>query len=202
MDIEKSWKELNPENMDWDQMVKDSISPKWLPLDPLYRLKKNLRINIGWGVLICIIYIVAIILLTLPIFQISMIFLLGFTLWAIYKAISLYKSIEPGITSKHSLLEDMERHYNAISNWMKAQEKAALFFYPIGVLGGFFMGGVVGSGKTVSELLTKPAVLIAIPIILLVLVPASNYLAKWMNRKAFGEHLDKLKENIDQLKNG
>lgn len=202
MDIEQSWKEWNSEDMDWDKMVKDSISAKWLPLDPLYRLKKNLRINIGWGVLICIIYIVAILLMTLPIFRISMIFLLGFTLWAIYTTISLYKNIEPGINSKHSLLEDMERHYNAISNWMKAQEKAALFFYPIGILGGFFMGGVVGSGKTVSELLTRPAVLIALPILLLVLVPASNYLAKWMNKKAFGDHMVKLKENIDQLKNG
>jgi hypothetical protein len=202
MDIEKSWNDLKPEDMDWDKMVKESISPKWLPLDPLYRLKKNLRINIGWGVLICIIYIVAIILLTLPIFRISMIFLLGFTLWAIYTTIRLYKSIEPGITSKHSLLEDMQLHYNAINNWMKAQEKAALIFYPIGILGGFFMGGVVGSGKTVSELLMKPAILIAIPIILLVLVPASHNLAKWMNKKAFGDHLIKLKENIDHLKNG
>lgn len=202
MDIEKSWKDWIPEDKDWDKMVKNSISPKWLPMDPLYRLKKNLRINIGWGGLICIIYIVAIMLMTLPIFRISMILLLGFTLWAIYTAILLYKSIEPGINSKHSLLEDMERHYNAISNWMKAHEKTALFFYPIGVLGGFFMGGVMGSGKTVSELLTKPAVLIAIPILLAVLVPACYYLAKWMNKKAFGDHLEKLKENINHLKNG
>lgn len=202
MDIEKSWKDWIPEDKDWDKMVKNSISPKWLPMDPLYRLKKNLRINIGWGGLICIIYIVAIMLMTLPIFRISMILLLGFTLWTIYTAILLYKSIEPGINSKHSLLEDMERHYNAISNWMKAHEKTALFFYPIGVLGGFFMGGVMGSGKTVSELLTKPAVLIAIPILLAVLVPACYYLAKWMNKKAFGDHLEKLKENINHLKNG
>jgi hypothetical protein len=64
------------------------------------------------------------------------------------------------------------------------------------------MGGVLGSGKTVGEFMSKPPVLIAFAIILVVLIPACYYLAKWMNRKAFGDHLEKLKANIDQLKNG
>jgi hypothetical protein len=82
------------------------------------------------------------------------------------------------------------------------QEKVALFFYPIGAVGGFMMGGVIGSGKTIGEFMSKPVVLIALVIVLVTLIPACYYLAKWMNKKAFGDHLEKLKENINQLKNG
>lgn len=200
MDIEKSWNEMPPEGQDWDKLVKLSLSKKREPLDPLYKLRKNLKLNMGYAILICLLYIAAIIYFTLPVFRISMFLLLGFTAWGFFTAFREYKNIQPGINTSHSLLEDMERHYFSINHWIKTQEKVALFFYPIAVTGGFMMGGVVGSGKTVGEFMSKPIVIIAFIIILIVLMPACYYLAKWMNRKAFGEHLDKLKENIDQLK--
>jgi hypothetical protein len=202
MDIEKSWNEMPPEGQDWDKLVKLSLSKKREPLDPLYKLRKNLKLNMGYAILICFLYIAAIIYFTLPVFRISMILLLGFTAWGFFTALREYKNIQPGINTSHSLLEDMERHYFSINHWIKTQEKVALFFYPIAVTGGFMMGGVVGSGKTVGEFMSKPIAIIAFIIILIVLMPACYYLAKWMNKKAFGDHLDKLKENIDQLKNG
>ena len=202
MDIEKSWTDLRPGDQDWDKLVKLSLSKARAPLVPLYKLRKNLRLNIGYSILICLIYIAAIIYFPLPIFRISMVLLFGFTAWGFITTLREYKSIEPGINSSRSLLEDMERHYYSITYWMKTQEKVALFFYPIGAVGGFIMGGVVGSGKTVGEFMSKPVVIIALIVILIVLTPACYYLAKWMNKKAFGDHLVKLKENIDQLKDG
>jgi len=202
MDIEKSWNDLRPEEQDWDNLVKFSLSKNRESLDPLYKLRRNLKMNIGYCILICILYIAAIIYFDLPIFRISILLMLGFTVWGLITALREFKNIKPGINTSHSLLEDMERHYYSISHWMKTQEKVALFFYPIGAAGGFMMGGVLGSGKTVSEFMSKPPVLVAFAVILVVLIPACYYLAKWMNRKAFGDHLGKLKENIDQLKNG
>jgi hypothetical protein len=202
MDIEKSWNEWKAEDGDWDNLVKQSISTNRETLDPLYKLKRSLKINMGYALLICILYIAAIIYFTLPVFRFSMILMLGFTAWGFVTALREYKSIEPGISSSRSLLEDMERHYFSINHWIKTQEKVALFFYPIAAAGGFMMGGVLGSGKSVGEFMSKPIVLIAFIIILIVLIPACYYLAKWMNRKAFGDHLEKLKENINHLKNG
>jgi hypothetical protein len=202
MDLEKSWNDKGPEEQGWDDLVKQSLSKKREPLDPLHKLRKSLRLNIGYAILICLLYIAAMIYFTLPIFRISMFLMLGFTAWGFITALREYKSIEPGISTNHSLLEDMERHFHSISHWIKTQEKVALFFYPIGALGGFIMGGVIGSGKTVNEFMSKPFVIITLIIILIVLIPACYYLAKWMNKKAFGDHLDQLKENIDQLKNG
>lgn len=202
MDIEKSWNDLKPEDQDWDNLVKVSLSKNREPLDPLFKLRRSLKMNIGYAILICILYIAAITYFTLPVFRITMILMLGFTAWGFITAIREYKSIEPGISTNRSLLEDMERHYYSITHWIKTQERVALFFYPIGAVGGFIMGGVIGSGKTVDEFMSKPFVIIALIIILIVLVPACYYLAKWMNKKAFGDHLVKLKENIDQLKNG
>lgn len=202
MDIEKSWKDLGTNDHDWEKMVQFSLSKKRAPLDPLYKLKRSLKMNMGYAILICILYIAAIIYFTLPVFRFSMILMLGFTAWGFITALREYRSIEPGISTSRSLLEDMERHYFSINHWIKTQEKVALFFYPIAASGGFMMGGVLGSGKSVGEFMSKPIVIIAFIIILVVLMPACYYLAKWMNKKAFGGHLEKLKENINQLKNG
>lgn len=202
MDIEKSWNEWKPDENDWDNLVKGSLSKDWQPRDPLIKLRKNMQMNMGWAILICFLYIAAIIYFPLPIFRICIIIMLGFTCWAAISTYHEFKRIEPGVSGSQSLLEDMEKHYTSISRWMKASEKVALFFYPIGAIGGFFMGGVLGSGKSFSELITKPIILISLLIVLVILVPAAHYLAKWMNKKAFGDHLKKLKENIDQLKNG
>jgi hypothetical protein len=200
MDLEKSWNDTGYEDQGWDDLVKQSLSKKREPLDPLHKLRKNLRLNMGYAILICLLYIAAIIYFTLPIFRITMLLMLGFTVYGFITAFREYKSIEPGISTSRSLLKDMERHYYSITHWIKTQENVALFFYPIGAAGGFMMGGVLGSGKTVGEFMSKPAVLIIFAVILIILMPLCYYLAKWMNRKAFGEHLDKLKENIDQLK--
>jgi hypothetical protein len=201
MDIEKSWNELRPEDQDWDSLVKESLFKRREPLDPLFKLKKNLRLNMGYAILICLLYIAAIFYFTLPIFRMSMILMLGFTAWGFITTLREYKSINPGINTSRPILQDMERHYDSITHWIKKQEKVALFFYPIAATGGFIMGGVLGSGKSASEFMSKPFVLIAFAIILIILMPSCYYLAKWMNKKAFGDHLDKLKGNIDQLKN-
>ena len=39
MDIEKSWNDTGPEDQDWDDLVKQSLSNKREPLDPLHKLK-------------------------------------------------------------------------------------------------------------------------------------------------------------------
>jgi hypothetical protein len=75
----------------------------------------------------------------------------------------------------------------------------ALWVYPFAATGGFMLGGTVGSEKTVEVFMGDYRVLIALAIMLVVLVPLSYWLAKWMTRVAFGKYVQQIKERIDEL---
>jgi hypothetical protein len=94
----------------------------------------------------------------------------------------------------------MERHYTNISNWIKMQQKTGILIYPVSAAGGFMLGGAIGAGKSVDEIMAKPVMWVALFIVTAVLVPCAYYLAKYMSHRAFGRHLETLKRNIDDLK--
>ena len=71
--------------------------------------------------------------------------------------------------------------------------------YPVAATGGFMLGGVVGSGKTVEAFLYRPSILIILVITVAIITPVCYYLAKLMFKYAYGRHLKKLKELIDEL---
>ncbi|MCG7859559.1 hypothetical protein MD537_21455, partial [Flavihumibacter sediminis] len=65
--------------------------------------------------------------------------------------------------------------------------------------GGYLSGGILGSGKTIEELMTKPIFVYALPVTMLVLIPICYWLAKWMFNKSFGKHLRSLEGIIHSL---
>ena len=100
----------------------------------------------------------------------------------------------------NTLLQEMERHYQGIQSWMNVQEKAALLIYPVSAAGGFMIGGSLGAGKPIDIVMSKPIMLVSLVVTIAILVPICIYLAKWLNKKAFGRYAAQLKQNIDNLK--
>jgi hypothetical protein len=200
MSINKTWSTINePQDDDLTSLLKTSRLSKISSHNPLEKIKRNLLINIIWGVLICLLNIAA--LFYFPIWQVQLcIFLvLLFSLWALYTAYLQYKNINTAISPVNPVLDEMKRHYQSITSWMNTQQRVALFIYPVSALGGFMLGGVSGSGKPVAVFMSKPHIWIVLIIALAVLVPACWYLTKWMFRYSFGRHMKALKENIVAL---
>ncbi len=200
MSINKTWDNINePQDDDLTSLLKTSRLSKISSHNPLEKIKKNLLINIIWGILICLLYIAA--LFYFPIWQVQLcIFLvLLFSLWALYTAYLQYKNINTAISPVNPVLDEMKRHYQSITSWMNTQQRVALFIYPVSALGGFMLGGVSGSGKPVTVFMSKPHIWVVLIIALAVLVPACWYLTKWMFRYSFGRHMNALKENIVAL---
>lgn len=166
---------------------------------PLEKIRKNVRRNMGWCMLICLGYALIVVFFHHWQVQLAMGILLAFSIWGVYHTYQLYKSIPTAVSAEVSLLEELKRHHQSVSNWMKVQQQVALLFYPISALGGFMLGGVVGSGKTVAEFMGKPVVLIAFPVTLVILLPAAYWLGKWMFKYSFGKHLVDLQKNINDL---
>ncbi|HRI21722.1 MAG TPA: hypothetical protein PLA68_12250 [Panacibacter sp.] len=200
MSNDKKWAGINePQDDDLSSLLKSSTLSKITSHSPLEKIKKNLLINMIFGVLICLLYVAVIFYFRIWQVQLCTILVLLFSLWALYTAYSQYKNINSTISAVNPVLQELKRHYQSITDWMNTQQRVALFFYPVSAAGGFILGGVSESGKTVSDFMSKPLVWVALLIALVVLVPACWYLTKWMFKYSFGKHIKSLKENIDAL---
>lgn len=200
MNINEQWRHADDQkDTELEALLQPSIISKLPSKDPIQKIKRNLVINSIFGIVIGSMYIL--ILIRYPLWQlfICLGIVLGFTVWAVVKAILLFHQLN----RKHlvySVLETLEEHYEKLTRFLQLQQKVGLIIYPVSAAGGFMLGGYIGSGKPIEQFMSKPAVWIALVISIVVLVPICHYLAKWMNKKAFGQFAAILKQNIESLK--
>lgn len=200
MNLEEQWK---AESGQGDQTLQDLIRNAKLDRmrshNPMDKIRWSLKWNIGFAITFTIAYLFVFWYFPYwPVFLcIGVIFL--FTLWGAISGIRLFrKTTVPDQAAP--VLETLEYQHSLISNWIRHQEKVALLVYPFAGAGGFMVGGMVGSGKTIEAFMSKPFVVWSMIITLLVIVPLSYWMAKKMNRKAFGQYLDQLHGSIQSLR--
>lgn len=163
------------------------------------KIRRNLLINMILGMLVCLVYLFIILYFHIWQVQVLIAVVLIFSLWASYTAYIEYKKINATVSSTNSVLDELKRHQLSITTWMKTQQRVALFIYPVSAAGGFMLGGVMGSGKPVHVIMSKPIMYVILLITIGILVPVCYYLARWMFNYSFGKHLDALKVNISAL---
>lgn len=200
MNLEENWKDLPAQtDDDLSALLKPGKLSSLRSSHPLITIQRNLTYNIGFGIVISLLYLW--VFITFPFWQvfvcIGVVFL--FTLLGTIQGYSLLKRLkaDPG---DMPLLKSLEFQHNMIRRWIRLQERVAVAVYPFAGAGGFMIGGFVGSGKSIDEFMGKGMVQIILVVVLVVIVPLTYLLARWMNKVAFGKHLDKLKENIEALK--
>jgi len=200
MNIKKTWGEINdPADQDLSALLQTTTLSKFSSHSPLEKIKKNLLINMIWTLLICLIYVAIIFYFQIWQVQICIGLVLLISLWALYSAYQQYKHINSGIPEGNTVLDELKRHYQSITDWIYIQQRVALLVYPLSAAGGFMLGGVLGSGKPVEVFMHKPDMLAAMLISILILIPLCWFLAKWMSNHSFCKHLKTLKNNIDAL---
>jgi hypothetical protein len=200
MKPDEQWKKLEEQqDKDLSALINMNTISRLPSIDPLEKIKRNLIFNSIWGVLIVALY--TYILINFPFWQLfaSIGLVMLFTMAGVYSALALYLRMNQKLPSD-SVLNEMERHYQNIQQWMRIQQNIGLFLYPVSAAGGFMLGGFVGSGKPIEVFMGKPMVIIILLLVIAILVPLCYLLAKWMNRKSFGQYADQLKKNIDELK--
>ena len=200
MNIEDIWNNDKIENNDLDKLLDTSKLKKHHPTHLLAQIKRSLYTSIFWYILCVPFYIVLMVRYRLWQVETGLALGLIFTLWVIYTTYQQYKLIDERVSGNNSLLEELQRHYHNINNWIQLQLKVALFIYPFSTTSGFMLGGYLGSHKTIEVFMAKPIVYISWFISTIVLTIATYYLAKWMVKITYGKHLTKLQENIEDLK--
>lgn len=197
MSLEEKWKDIGKEDEDLSFLIRKGL-PTAASKDPLQKIKRNLLANSVVGILISIGYVF--ILVRFPVWQVLACIgiVLLFTIWITIRALMLYSAMNKMVAT-NTVLEEMKRHYKGINDWLSVQQRAGLLIYPVSAAGGFMIGGSLGAGKSINEIMNKPVMLIALLITTAVLVPVCFYLAKWMCKKAFGKYAEQLKQNIEML---
>jgi membrane protein YdbS with pleckstrin-like domain len=202
MNINNNWSdESYKSDDDLNSLLNIKSIKKLSSKNPLENIKNNLILNIVLGIAICLLYIY--VLFYFPIWQVQLTIgiTLVFSIWAIYTAFTEFKKIKTDVSPDNSLLEELKKHHSSLTNWMKTQQLVGIFIYPISAIGGFMLGGTVGSGKNVESFMGKPSILLILLVVLIVLVPLCHFFAKWMFNYSFGKHLKSIEQKIYDLEN-
>ncbi|MBC8034281.1 MAG: hypothetical protein H7Y03_09055 [Chitinophagaceae bacterium] len=200
MNIDEQWKNLdNKKDSELAALMNMPAIDKLVSKGPLEKIRRNLLFNIILSILIGVVYLLVI--FAFPFWQIiltiGIVFL--FTLWCGKEAFLLYREIKKEADNT-SVLKEMERHIQNLNKWINVQQQVALFIYPWSAAGGFMLGASLGSGKSINAIMTKPIVLVAFFITIIILVPACFYLTRWLCKKSFGNYAEQLKNDIARLK--
>lgn len=194
-----NWNDWDPVDKDLEHFLQPGMLSRLQPHHPLMKLKRNLLINMVWSLLITIFYLV--LMLAYPAWPVvlTLVICSCFNIMVVGMAWKLYRGIRAEVSGNTGLLQELKQQHSAISKWGRIQLKLALFVYPIAAAGGYILGGILGSQRSISELMEQRLFVWVMPLAILTLVPLSYWLAKWLFSRSFGRHLAALKENIDAL---
>lgn len=198
MDIEKLWQAHQPQAENLPGLPQLIQKPASARPSPLKRMKRMLKINMGCAVVIAAIYIVVIGLVHEWQVQLLIGIALVFTLWGALSAWRLYKRVDDAVLAG-SLLTELQRNRDALQAWLRLQIKVSVCVYPFCVAGGFLLGGVIGTGKSVEVLMSRPHMLLWLTAAIIILAPIGYGLTKWMFRQSFQKVVIQLDSHIRQL---
>jgi len=201
MDLENIWQRKGGTDDSLNKMIQQPDLSNLTSKLPLHKLKKNLLIGVILAVLLTGVYGVLIYFIHIWQVQLALAVAILFNSWVGVDTWKLYTTIPVNVSTTNSLKDELQKNYAGFQKWWRIQERAGLFVYPIAATGGFILGGVDGSGKSVEAFLYNPKMLLVLGVTLLILVPLCYYGARWMFNVAYGKHLKKLKLLIDELSN-
>jgi hypothetical protein len=200
MDMDKIWQAHIPAAEGLPDIDRISSFRATNNYAPLKKMQKMLLTNMLWAILIVCVYIGILCFVRQWQIQALIGITLAVTLWSVISAWQLRQAVVTDVLP-NNLLTELKRNRDAIQRWMRVQIRAAMCLYPFSTAGGFLLGGVIGSGKSVGTLLSKPLVVWLMVIVVALLTPLSYYLGKWMCKQSFGKLLDQINETITELEN-
>jgi len=195
MDLQQIWNQQDPRD--------DGPLPLRVDMGgshhPLARLRRALILNIGYGLVVSA--AMCLLLIKAEGWPLSLAFTLvtAFCLWAVFDTWRLLTSLDPNVSTEQATLTELRRHHGAFVRWMRTQQRAGWFFYPISAFGGGLWGAVVGADAPVHIVLQKTSLLLVLILLALIMSPLCAWLARWMFQHAFGNQVDRLREMIRQL---
>lgn len=158
--------------------------------DPLSKLRKNIRINSGYGILFGLVFLALFIYFDFFWVRFFLgILLVGYALSIAYNSYLLRKVLITPAADENIRLR-LSLIYYRMKKALQTIEIAAVFFYPISLTSGFIMA-LAEAGK-LEKLSTEPFLQWILVGCFVVFVPLCYLLTKWLNKIAFGKEVDRI----------
>ncbi len=162
--------------------------------DPLAKLRRNIRINNGYGIIFGLLFIA--LFVYFDFFWVRFfigILLLGFALSTVYNSYLIRKVLLTPAADENILIRLRLIHYR-MKKALQTIEIVALFFYPFSLTAGFIMA-LAEAGK-LDKLSTEPLLQGLLIACFIIIVPICYFITKWMNKIAFGKEIAKIHDLI------
>ena len=199
MDLQLAFAQLAPRDPAFEQRLRRTTSERQRSNHPVWKLRRAIRLNLVFGVLITTGYLALFPLLGHVAVLVFFALVFMYNVWSIVHTFRLYKRIPAHVPADHDLLNVLREQAEATTAWMKLHQRTGLIMYPLAVTGGFLVGGMHGSGLSPALFMAKPHVQLALVVALVVLVPLCHFLVRWMTRTAFGVHVEAMRARIAEL---
>ena len=199
MDIQNIWQQSSGSDDSLNSLIQQDNFANLQSRLPLNKLKKNLLMSMIWAIIITAGYIILFFYIHFWQIYLALGVLVIFNSWIMFESWRLYKNTPSLIMTSNSLKDELIINYTSFQRWWSLQLKVCLVVYPIATAGGFIIGGVLSSGKSVEDFLYNPRMLGILGITILIFMPLSFYAAKWVFNHAYGKHLKKMKILIEEL---
>jgi len=166
-------------------------------VDPLHKLRKNIRINSGYGVFFILIGIY--VMVSSPFFWVR--FLLGIMVAGmvaniVYNEYLIRKVLLTPPADQNIRLRLSMIHYR-MKQALRTIEYVAIFFYPLSITAGFVLA-LADSGKLslIETDKTLQAILIGS---YFVFTPLCFFLTRWLNKVAFGKEVARIGQLVKEM---
>lgn len=166
-------------------------------VDPLQKLRKNIRINSGYGALFIVLAIY--IVFGYPYFWVQFLIstlMVGIVANIIYNEFLVRKVLLTPPADENIRLRLSMIHYR-MKQALRTIEYVALIFYPISITAGFVLAladsgklGLIESDKTLQAILIGSFV---------VLTPLCFFLTRWLNKVAFGKEVERIGQLVKEM---
>jgi hypothetical protein len=199
MDIEKYW---NPDdtsmmNISLEDLrkLKPSVS-----VHPLNKLRQVLKQQTYAGLFILLISLVLIFVFNHSLLTYLLLAFCAYSVYFLFRSFVILKRISRLFNQPNeNILRKMKLQYALIKDYVKLSEIIATFLYPISIVSGMIITFLI-IGEESPEKLFMNSFLIYLSIsAIVVFVPIQYLFTHKMNKKAFGSHLEHLKEMTDKL---
>lgn len=199
MDLQLAFAQLTPQDPAFEQRVQHTTTVRHPSQHPLWKLRRAIRINLVFGTVITLGYAMLLPMLGHALIIAFFLVVMAYNVWALLNTYQLYRRLPASVSALNDLRTELNAHVAASTAWMRLHQRTALLTYPLAVTGGFLFGGLMGSGLSPVLFMSRPTMWLWLLGSLVVLVPLCHLLVKWMNRTAFGVHVDALRARIAEL---
>ncbi len=199
MDIEKIWQESEGKDNNLDKLLRAGKITRISSRHPIKKLQDNLLYGLILALMITAGYGFLFVEFSPWQIRVALVVVTVYNLIIMADSWRLYLLTRKTESINEPLRDKLQTVYDQYMRWWHIQLRTSLFVLPFAITGGFILGGIDGSGKTVEEFISHPVALIALGICLLVFIPASYFLSKWLFRVFYGKYLKQIKGSIDEL---